>query len=77
VDGGLRQAHLRPECRNDQLVAAGVLHGLDDTAVLPGVDEAAVDGLLIRKDRLDWLENLTAAFCIDGGENRRDSGSKR
>ncbi len=73
VDGGLRETHLRPECGNDQLLAAGVLHGLDDAAVLPGVDEAAVDGLLIGKDRLDLLENLTAAFRVDGGENRRDS----
>src|SRR5471030_3102973 len=73
VDGGLRKTHLRPECSNDKLLAAGVLHGLDDTAVLPGVDEGAVDGLLIRKDRLDLLENLAAAFRVDGGENRRDS----
>src|SRR5258706_16269385 len=72
VDGGLRQTHLRPECGNDQLLAAGALHGLDDAAVLPRVDEAAVDGLLIRKDRLDLLEKLAAAFRIDGGENRRD-----
>ena len=47
--------------------------GLDDAAVFPGVDEAAVDGLLIGKDRLDLFENLTAAFRIDGCENRRDS----
>src|SRR5476649_2898625 len=62
VDGGLRKTHLRPQCSNDQLLAASVLHGLDDTLVLPGVDEGAVDGLLIGKDRLDLLENLTAAF---------------
>src|SRR5476649_491060 len=29
--------------------------------------------ILIRKDRLDLLEDLTAAFRGDGGENRRDS----
>src|SRR5258708_26901341 len=73
VNGGLRKTHLRPECGNDQLRAACVLHGLDDTAVLPGVYEGAVDWLLIRKERPDLLENLTAAFCLDGGENRRDS----
>ena len=73
VDGGLRKTHLRPECRDDKLPAACLLHGLDDAAVLPGVDEGAVDRLLISKDRLDLLENLTAAFRIDGGENRRDS----
>src|SRR6266852_823736 len=73
VEGGLRKTHLRPECRDDQLLAAGVLHGLDDAAVLPGVDEGAVDGLLIRKDRLDLLENLTAAFRVDGGEKARDA----
>src|SRR5258705_3234444 len=77
VDGRLRKTHLRPECSNDQLPAAGVLHGLDDTAVLPGVDEGAVDRLLIRKDRLDLLENLAAAFRVDGGENRRDSERPR
>src|SRR5258705_429340 len=32
VDGRLRKTHLRPECSNDELLAAGVLHGLDDTA---------------------------------------------
>src|SRR4029077_17252739 len=66
VGGGLHETHLRPECRDDKLLAAGVLDGLDDTAVLPGVDEGAVDGLLIGKDRLDLLENLTAAFRADG-----------
>jgi hypothetical protein len=50
VDGGLRKTHLRPEGSDDKLLAACVLHGLDDTAVLPGVDEGAVDRLLIRKD---------------------------
>jgi len=41
VDGGLRQTHLRPERRDDQLLAAGLLHGFDDAVVLPGVDGAA------------------------------------
>src|SRR5438132_1677438 len=72
VDGGLRKTHLRPERSNDKLLAACVLHRLDDAPVLPGVDEGAVDGLLIGKDRLDLLEDLTAAFRVDGGENRRD-----
>src|SRR5258708_29179265 len=43
VDGRLRKTHLRPECSNDQLLAAGVLHCLDDTAVLPGGGEGTVD----------------------------------
>jgi len=73
VNGGLRKTHLRPECSNDKLLAAGVLHGLDDAAILPGVDEAAVDRFLIGKDCLDLPENLTAAFRGDCGENRRDS----
>ena len=59
--------------RQAKLLAACRLRCLDDTAFLPGVDEGAVDGLLISKDRLDLLENLTAAFRVDCGENRRDS----
>ena len=35
VDGRLRQTHLRPERRDDQLLATGALHGIDDTAVPP------------------------------------------
>jgi hypothetical protein len=42
-------------------------------AVLPGVDERPVDRLLIRKDRLDLLEDFTAAFCGVCGENRRNA----
>jgi hypothetical protein len=56
-----------------KLLAACRLRCLDGTAVLPGVDEGAVDGLLISKDHLDLLENLTAAFRVDCAENRRDS----
>src|SRR5258705_9439300 len=37
------------------------------------VEKPETVGLLIRKARLDLLENLTAAFRIDGGENRRNS----
>ena len=65
VNGGLRKTHLRPECSDDKLLAARLLDRLNDAAVLPGVDEGAVDGPLIGKDRLDLLENLTAAFRAD------------
>ena len=59
--------------RQAKLIAACRLRCLDDTAFLPGVDEGAVDGLLISKDRLYLLENLTATFRVDCAENRRDS----
>ena len=65
------------ECSHDKLLTARLLDSLDDTAVLPGVDERAVDGLLIGKDRLDLLVNLTAAFRVDCCENRRDTVSLR
>src|SRR6266852_2426650 len=54
-------------------LAPCVLHCFDDTTVLPGVDEGAVDGLLIGKDGLDLLENLTATLRADRRENRRYS----
>jgi hypothetical protein len=73
VDSRLRETHLRPECRDDKLFSARLLHGLDDAGVLPRVDEAAVDGLLVRKNRLNLLENLTAALRVDCRENRRNS----
>src|SRR5260370_9613513 len=71
VDSGHRKTYLRPECCNDKFLAARLLDCLDDTAVLPRIDEGAVDRLLIRKYRLDLLENLTAAFRADCCENRR------
>src|SRR5882672_3579646 len=57
VDSGHGKTHLRPEGGDDELPAAGLLHRLDDPAVLPGVDEGAVNRLLIRKDRLELLED--------------------
>src|SRR5438132_1496499 len=42
VDSGHCKTHLRPERGHDQLLPAGLLHRLDDPAVLPAVDESAV-----------------------------------
>src|SRR6266571_669393 len=48
VDSGHCQTHLRPECGYDQLLPGRLLHRLDDPAVLPTVDESAVNRLLIQ-----------------------------
>src|SRR5580693_7899224 len=73
MDSGHRQTHLGPESGDDQLLPAGLLHRLNDAAVLPCVDESAVNRLLIRKDCLDLLKDYASAFLIDGCENRRNT----
>src|SRR5690242_13331679 len=70
MDGGHGKTHLRPECGDDEFLAARLLHRLNDAAVLPGVDEGAVNRVLIRKDRLELLEQCAAALLIDGAKNR-------
>src|SRR4029077_14757139 len=57
MDSAHCKTHLRPECGHNQLLPAGLLHRLDDSAVLPAVDESAVNRLVIRKNCLDLLEN--------------------
>src|SRR6266404_1106476 len=73
MDSGHCKTHLRPESGYDQFLPARLLHRLDDPAILPAVDESAVNRLLIRKDSLDLLENKAPSFLIDGGENRRNA----
>src|SRR5689334_18430421 len=73
MDGGHGKTHLRPECGDDEFLAARLLHRLNDATVFPGVDEGAVNRLLIRKDRLELLEQCAAALLIDGGKNRRNA----
>src|SRR5579864_5520990 len=51
------KAHLCPERSDYEFLPASLLHSLNNPAVLPGVDESAVNRLLIRKNCLDLLEN--------------------
>src|SRR5689334_16263995 len=55
---GIAQTHLRPQGGDDEFFPAGLLHCFDHAPVLPGIDEGAVDRLLIRKHRLNLAENL-------------------
>ena len=43
MDSGHRKTHLRPERSHGKLCPARLLHRLDDPAVLPAVDESAVN----------------------------------
>ena len=71
LDRRHREADLRPERRHDQLLAAGLLHRVDDARVFPGVDEGAVDRLLIGEHVLQALDELAAAILQHGGQDRR------
>ena len=65
------QTDFRPERRHDQLLAAGLLHRLDDARVFPGVDEGAVDRLLVGEHVLQALDELAAAVLQHRGQDRR------
>jgi hypothetical protein len=49
-------AHLSPERRDDDFLAAGFLHSFDDARVLSEVHRGAVDGRLPGKDGLHRLQ---------------------
>ena len=49
----------------------GLLHRVDNALILPGVDEGAVDRLLVRKDILQALDELAAAVLKDRGQDGR------
>src|SRR4030081_383872 len=53
MDTGHCKTHLRPECGDHELLPARVLHRVNDSFVLPSIDEGAVDGCLIWKDILN------------------------
>src|SRR6186713_3583216 len=66
------EADLSPECGEYELLAAGLLHGIDNTLVFPRVDERAIDRLLVRKYVLQPLDQIPPTLFDDRGENRRD-----
>jgi len=57
MDSGHRQAHLRPECGDYELLATRFLYRVDNSFVLPSIDEGAINRLLIWEDVLNGLEN--------------------
>src|ERR1700692_766838 len=73
MDSGHRETHLRPECGDHKFLAARLLDCIDNAAVLPRINERAVDGFLVRKNSLYLPENFAAAFCGDCCENRWDA----
>jgi len=72
LDGGHGDADLRPQPGNDQLLAPRSLHDVDDATVFPGVDERAVDRLLVREDVLEALDEVAATFFYHRGQHRGD-----
>src|SRR5262245_2728651 len=71
MDDRERQADLSPESGHDEPLPAGLPHPLDNALVFPGIDERAIDGLLFRKDILELLENVAAAFFCYRRQERR------
>ena len=70
MDTGHCKTHLRPECGDNELLPARVLHRVNDSFVLPSIDEGAVDGCLIWKDILNGLKDEAAAFFVHGRQDR-------
>ena len=58
-------AHLSPERRDDDFLAAGLLHGFDDARVLPDVHRGAVDRRLPGKDGLHRLQRTPRHHVVD------------
>ena len=68
---GEGEADLRPKRGQHELVASALLHGIDDALVLPGVDERAVDRLLLWENVLKPLDQITAALLDHRCQDRR------
>src|SRR5258706_7099193 len=67
MDGRHGQTDLGPEGSHDNLLAAGLLDGLDDAAVLPSVDESPIDRLLLRENVLKALDQDASTLFRDRG----------
>ena len=67
-----READLCPECGENELLATALLHGIGDLRILPGIDEGAVDRLLIGENVLKPFDEIAAAFFDHRGEDRWD-----
>ncbi|MNX96339.1 hypothetical protein D3C86_1286510 [compost metagenome] len=66
------QADLGPQRSNDQLLATGGFHRVDQCLVFPGVHRSALDRLLIRVHRQQFGPDVTAeAFGFDRGVDSR------
>src|SRR5260370_35060718 len=57
MDSGHCKTHLGPERSDYEFLPACPLYCINDAAVLPRVDESAVNRFLIGKNRLNLLEN--------------------
>src|ERR1700733_407532 len=61
------EADIRPERCYDELLSPRLLHRIDDTLILPRVDEGPIDWLLRGKDILELLEQVSTPLLGDGG----------
>src|SRR5882762_4268181 len=66
------KAHLGPQSRKHDLLAAGVLHPPNAALVLPRIDEGPVNRRLLREYVLNLLENVAAAILDDRRKERWD-----
>ncbi len=67
-----READFRPERGENELLAPALLHEIGDLRIFPGVDEGAVDRLLLGEDILQSLDEIAAALLDHRGENGGD-----
>src|SRR6266702_686385 len=65
------QANLGPEGSHNHLLSPGLFNRVDDATILPGVDEGPIDRLLLREDVLQPLDQETAAFFQNCGQDGR------
>src|SRR5580692_2196282 len=72
MDSGHREAHLRPECGDYELLPTRFLHRVDNSFVLPGIDKGAINGFLIWEDVLNGLENYAATLLVHCRQDRRN-----
>src|SRR5215831_8966256 len=71
LDRRHREADLGAEPGEHELPAPALLHDAGNFRVFPGVDERAVDRLLVRKDIPKLLDYIAAALLEHGGQDRR------
>ena len=71
VDGRESQADFRPKRGHHDFLSAGLLYPIDDTRILSGVDESAVDRLLIRENVLQRLKKIAALSLDHSCQKRR------
>src|SRR6266478_1838491 len=77
LDGGHREAYLSPQRSHNNFLPACLPNPVQDAGILPGVDERAVNRLLVWKNILKRLEKVTTLAFEHRRKQRRHAEDLR